>query len=354
MERPTRLLRLAAAAFLLAVGGASAGTWTVGRDVTDCDCPPQNPNCCNFHDQTIGAEIGGGIEIALKSPSVIPGDTVLVWPGSISGGYTIKFQMKSGVKLVARGYPDSTVVIQGFAGGEPAVRMTGCSESTVISGFRISWNAGTTALGGGIGGYVTSGQIRNNTFTGCQGGVGAAIYMQASDAVIENNIFLNNTCLVGGGVVAISGGIPLVRSNTFSGSVAPFGTEGAAVYATGSDFLFENNIVHGSQGASAVFCGGLNTPTISCNLFFANQLAAFAGQCPDSTGTSGNVIADPLFCSAAPDQFALCADSPALTGPCAPVGYQSPYGACAACQTSTSIAAALQPASWGRVKANYR
>jgi hypothetical protein len=171
---------------------------------------------------------------------------------------------------------------------------------------------------------------------------------------LEDNLFIDNQCLTGGGVVAISGGIPSIRNNTFSGSTAAFGAEGAAVYATGSNFLFLNNIVSDSQGASAMYCGGLNAPTISCNVFFANQLGGFGGQCPDSTGTSDNFIADPLFCSGPPDPYSLCSDSPALVGSCGPIGYQSPYGACAPCQTATTVAAALQAESWGRVKAHYR
>lgn len=352
MEGLIRSLRLTPVALVLAAAATDAGTWTVGRLASDCDCPPQNPNCCNFHDNSIGAEVGGGIELALKSPSVIPGDTVLVWPGSLSGGYTIKFTMKSGVTLLAKGYPDSTVVIQGFAGGEPAIRMTACSEVTEISGFTISWDAGSTALGGGLSAYVSSGKIRNNTFSGCRGGVGAAVYLQTSQLELENNLFVDNECLTGGGVLAISGGMPLIRNNTFSGSLATFGAEGSAIYATGSDFLFLNNVVHDSQGASAIFCGGLNSPTLSCNLFFDNQLGGFGGQCPDSTGTSGNFIADPLFCSAPPDPFAFCADSPALIGPCGAIGFQSPYGTCAPC--ATGIAATLRSESWGRIKAGYR
>jgi hypothetical protein len=291
----------------------------------------------------------------MASVSVVSGDTVLVWPGSLPGGYVLRTDVKSGVVLMAQGYPDSVVVIQGAAGVEPALRLIGTSELTEVVGFHITWDSGLTlGQGGGISGFVASGTIRDNVFLDCVAGAGAGVYMQASSLIVENNLFVNNRCGAGAGVIAASGGTPIIRNNTFAGSVAPFGLEGSVMYGIGSDFTFENNIVYGSQGAAAVYCGGGNNPIVGCNLFYNNELGAFSGQCPDSTGASGNSVANPLFCNPPTLNYGLCVDSPALARPaCGPIGYTSPFGNCAACQP-TSASASVQNLSWGRVKGTYR
>jgi hypothetical protein len=156
-------------------------------------------------------------------------------------------------------------------------------------------------------------------------------------------------------VIAVSGGAPVIENNTIMTSLSAFGNEAAALYGTGSDFTFRNNIVVDSRGAAAVYCGGGNLPTIECNLFFDNELSTFGGQCPDSTGTSNNFSADPLLCDPTNGNFGLCIFSPAINHPtCGRIGYVSPFGDCGSCTVPTSVSAGLEAASWGRVKVLYR
>jgi hypothetical protein len=338
---------------------AEAGTWRVGRQRSDC------PEDCHFFDSQIGR--GDGILQAMVNAGVIAGDTVMVWPGSLPGGYQIGFRMKSGVVLTSRAGPDSTVIC-GAANFDPAVSFVDCSPSTVIQGFTIKWNSTATGLGGAIGCYGSSGMVRNNVIRECLAGSGAGVYQAESDVLVADKLFRDNESSVGGGVVALSSGSPTVRNNTFYGCVAPFGTEGAAVFASGSAFTFDRNVVVSSRGAPALFCDGTSTPTVTCNLFWDNELGPYAGGCVDSTGISGNIAADPLFCNPTPTllppceqiegrtdlnpldfSFGVCVDSPARTGPCGVIGYSSPLGDCAACKPTSLLAA-----SWGRIKARYR
>jgi hypothetical protein len=347
-----RLLPLLAAVLTLAAPRAEANKWQVGRLQTDC------PGGCDFYDFLLGSNAGDGIKIAMDSPSVVSGDTVCVWRGSRTANnvddYPGRITMKSGVKLVAAGYPDSVPVIKGSAGQIPAISMVGCSEVTEINGFIITWDSQTLGLGGGIAAYTSAGTITNNRFIDCVAGIGAGIHMQTCTINLTNNLFLNAVCGSGGGVISVSGGSPVVENNTIVNPTAPLGADGAAVYVSGADPTLRSNIIYGAKGASAVFCGGGNMPVFECNLFYANQLGAFGGQCTDSTGTSGNFIADPLFCNVAMQQFGLCADSPALSaGSCGTIGYVSPFGGCGACRP-TSVAANLRAWSWGMVKASYR
>jgi hypothetical protein len=351
-----RALLAAALLVALAAFAAEAGTWKVGRLPNDCDGP------CDFCDTcTPGSQFGGGIDAALKSVSVVSGDTLLVWPGSVTGsnaGYLLRLSMKSGVTMIAKGYPDSVVSIHGTAGAEPALRWIACNELTGVYGFHFTWDSQITGVGGAMSVYVSSGTIQDNVFEACKAGIGAGIYLQSSDVQVVNNLFVNSTIIAGaggGGVIAVSGGAPVIENNTIMTSISGFGNEASVLYGTGSSFTFRNNIIVDSRGSAAVYCGGGNQPTIECNLFFDNELSSFGGQCPDSTGTSNNFLADPLLCNPTISDFGLCVLSPAFNHPsCGRIGFVSPFGDCGSCTVPTSANAGLESASWGRVKVLYR
>ena len=345
-----RLRGLLAALALLAVSAAPAfsGTWNVGRDQLDCTPP------CNWYDGHPQVPFPGfAIQTAMMRPEVLPGDTVLVWPrlGGLVADFPAKIPLKSGVVLISAGGPAVTL-LAGSGNAEAAVTMAGADCLTTVEGFTFTWDALLQGLGGGVSAFASCGRIRNNIFVSNKAGIGSAIYLQSCNLLVENNLFVTNNCMSGGGTVAVSGGTPTIRNNTFSANFAPFGFEGATLYATGTDVIFERNIVHGSQGASAVFCGGGNHPTIACNLFWDNPFGAFAGQCVDSVGTSGNLSGNPLFCNVLAQNYGVCADSPALTGPCGTIGYTSPGGNCPACMPTA--VAEFQELSWGRIKSDYR
>jgi hypothetical protein len=352
------LLVFAAAGLALAQS-ANAGTWKVGHDPTDC------PGGCDFSDFSTGGEIGGGIERAMVSPSVFPGDTILVYPrpgvppeelcfdGTESGvinAFTIRFNIKSGVILAAALGP-GTVCIRGGAGGEAGINFVNTSEATIVDGMRITWDATPSGLGGGITCYVASGVVKNCIFENCLAGTGSGVYQFLSDVRIENNLFNENDCVAGGGVVALSSSPATIINNTFRRSEAPFGFQGAAFYASDSGHRFDKNIISESIGASAFFCAGSNPATVTCNLFWDNPVGVGGGSCADQTGTNGNQNGNPGFCDPDNGDFNVCANSPALIGPCGQVGYVPPTGGtCADCPGTSSVEAL----SWGSIKALYR
>lgn len=336
MKDRSRVPLVIAAVLLLVVSPAFAGSWRVGPDQTAC------PGGCNFFGAT-------GIQDAMVNLSVLPGDTVTVWPGTYGGGTTIN--LKSGIFLRSADGPENTMIVGG-AGASPAIFIVGAQAGTIVEGFTLTWDADLNSLGGGIAAYVSDGIIRNNWFVSNQASVGSGLYLQACGMLVQNNLFLTNQTNAGGGAVAVSGGTPTIRNNTFTGNYSPFGYDGSSFYVTGATFVFDRNVVEGSLGSPAMFCGGGNTPSVSCNIFWNNELGAFAGQCSDSVGTSGNIAADPLFCSPGTN-FGMCSDSPAFNGPCGTIGYAWPGGNCAACRP-TAVAASFDAMPWGRVKALYR
>ncbi len=331
-----------------------AATWDVGRDAGDC------PDGCDFHDGTVGAGVGGGLKAAMVSLSVFPGDTILVYPrlGALpedscleSNAYLINFEMKVGV-TVAAGLGPGTVCINAATGLEPAIFFINANEATVVDGLRITWDSSENGLGGGVACYTSSGVVKNCIFQNCLAGTGAGIYQFLSDVRVENNLFVSNRCEAGAGVLALSTSNPVIVGNTFFGSIAPFGLPGSAIYTTDSNFTLDRNIFSDSQGASAIYCSGPSPSSITCNVFWNNALGPFGGGCADTTGASGNTHADPGFCNPDGFDFSMCVSSPALTGPCGPIGYTPPTGAegCPTCPSLVSI----ETASWGKIKSLYR
>lgn len=341
--RPAALVLLLAAALMAVPGPTDAGTWRIGRAQGDC------PGGCHWYDSHPEVLIAGGeITVAMASPSVIAGDTLLVWPGT----FTQRFSMKSNITLASSQGPEVTF-LQGQHGTLPMATWSATATSTTIDGFTVKWSSGDFGTGGAFAFYAASGTIRNCIIKECRAGLGAAAYSQFSDVVLENNVFFDNFSAAGGGTLAITAGAPIVRGNTFIGSAAPSGYQGAALYASGyTDLLFERNIVTQSTGGSAVYCAGLNTSTLECNLVWDNAAGSFGGTCVDSSGASGNIAADPFLCNPGAGNFAVCADSPALAATCGPIGYQAPGGTCAPC--GPTPVAQLETSSWGLVKVRYR
>jgi hypothetical protein len=353
-----RAVLLFAAGLAVLFGGANPAAsdiWDVGRHVDDC------PDGCNFHDDSTGGEDGGGIRSAMTSLSVVPGDTILVYPGPGNGpdvaclpenAFNIPFNMKSGVTLIAAMGP-GTVCIAGAAGLNPGVFFINTSETTVLDGFQVVWDATASGLGGGVGCYTASGVVKNCIIRDCLAGTGSGVFQFLSDVRLENNLFLNNRCEAGAGVIALSTSTPVIVNNTIYGSIAPLGSPGAAVYASDSSFLLDRNIFMASQGGSAIYCSGPNPSGISCNVFWNNVYGPFGGGCADTTGTENNIHANPGFCDEANFDFSMCPTSPAITGPCGIIGYTPPGGitGCASCPTPVPN---LIADSWGRIKSSYR
>ena len=120
-------------------------TWTVGRETTDC---PGDATSTTLPP----VPALGGIERAMVSPSVFPGDTVIglsaspgfcpkmLCLGADAGGaraiiYSIKFNMKSGVVLKAALRTGNGLHSRSGAGSEPGIFFINTSEATVVDGF---------------------------------------------------------------------------------------------------------------------------------------------------------------------------------------------------------------------------
>lgn len=257
------------------------------------------------------------------------GDTVLVGPGLYMENL-ILLAPQDGIVLKAEGTPEETIIDAGGRGS--AVYAFQVGLNTVIEGFTIQNGAAGPGEGPPeseyYGLYLTAGALTalNHTSPTIRGNViqdnqsawnGGAVATNYDCAPrIEGNLFLRNQAAFAGGAIYSSlhyyGASGLVRGNTFVGNRAQ---QGAAIYDDGGSVArlrVENNIFYAN--AAEVSGGGLHCRGVStindCNTFWLNE--------PDGTSGCSNptnvVLADPLFCNPAADDYRLRPDSP-----CAPL-----------------------------------
>ncbi|MEZ5066432.1 MAG: right-handed parallel beta-helix repeat-containing protein [bacterium] len=168
------------------------------------------------------------------------------------------------------------------------------------------------------GGVVQNCVFRNNSAAG-EGG--AIVWGNFGDKLIENNIFVNNTCVGGsaqGGAIYVSGNGPCtIRGNTFYGNsqVLSHPQGGGAAVRLLAPAVFENNIVAASSGNFAISTSTTWSP--SCNVYWENEV----GIGVPLDGTDREV--DPLFCDITLEDFTLQSNSPCLpdsSGGCGQIG----------------------------------
>jgi hypothetical protein len=199
---------------------------------------------------------------------------------------------------------------------------------------------------GGVIIWESRADIRRNVFRGngaCYGG-GLEMYHCESEPVsyIEDNLFVGNSVTAWGGGIFNVDSSPIIARNTFYANDAP---GKAAIWVLGGSPQIDNNIV--VLSTYGVYCQRDprypdSNPIMGTNLFWSVNQAVFS--CSVDPGVV--ITADPLFCNAAGDGFALCEDSPALSDPGGRLGAFD--AGCPPCATST------EPATWGAVKALYR
>ncbi len=226
----------------------------------------------------------------------------------------------------------------------------------------------TTSWGGAIYcGMNSSPLIEGNLFTGNVGGYhGGAIYCRESTALILDNEFHENSCLIrGGAIYAELGGSPTIAGNIFAGNHG--GVGGAVCVGDTSVTLFNNllsgNTAGGSGGAIYVFNsaltvdhstlagnsasngGGLGSQnsyvTISSSILWGNTPSAIyvnsgldpsVSSCDVQGGYTGpgNIDADPLFVTGPAGDYCLSqlAAGQGMDSPCVDAGYGQAANSC--------------------------
>jgi uncharacterized membrane protein len=265
---------------------------------------------------------GGGISISSASPTVssnlITGNHAATGIGIfVNGGSSL-------IKNNTISNNDQTGAGSGGSGGG-GILVFGASSGTVqIIANTITNNS---LLSGGQGGGISSAGggalLQGNLISGnavYNDGGGITAYNISAPLTIVENVIVNNTALTGKGggmnlLLPSSSASVLVTNNTIANNTAYANTSG--IYTTGfaQSATLANNIVVAPAGQNPVTCDGTYStvsPTFSHNDAYSigSSSSGFFGFCV--AGSSGNFSADPLFLSAANNDFHLAVASPAI------------------------------------------
>jgi hypothetical protein len=273
-----------------------------------------------------------------------PGDVVLVAPGTYHEQLHF-FAGHPAMTVISESGPLHTVVDAQF--GDRVVRLDANPDPIVLEGFTLRhgytslFGAGVACFGGNL---VLRGNIIKSNHQVNLGGGGGGVYISAAshaETLIEYNLIVDNVASNGCGIW--TGRPILVRSNTLVGNASPDpASGGGGILCTGG--FIENNIIvlNHADDSGGIYC---NAPTsLTCNDLWSNTDDEVYG--PHTT--SRDFSADPLFCAPLLGDYTLDGASPCLPGAspasCGLVGaYDHGCGPIA-----------VEPATWGRVKAGYR
>lgn len=267
------------------------------------------------------------IQAAIDAAYVLPGDTILVRPGTYREYLTLDTK-----DLVVRSEKGPFVTTIDALKQASVVSLVDRSSATRIEGFTLT--GGEDPTGGGvwiIGGapIVTRNVIRGNSAVGgtLGFGYGGGIEVYSSAAVVTRNVITGNSALDGGaGIDVYYAGpstpgtcCPVITQNTIVGNVVHGSTGlGGGIFSLAAQPLISSCVISNNQAAAG---GGIyvlqrgvlvnDTPDVSTSLFFADF--------PDDAASDGswrlppsNTHADPRL--GAGDGTALWprSDSPAL------------------------------------------
>ncbi|HXM54372.1 MAG TPA: choice-of-anchor D domain-containing protein [Candidatus Dormibacteraeota bacterium] len=260
-------------------------------------------------------DAGAGIQILSASPTIA--NNVITGNSACSDGGGIYESFGSpliqGNLITNNGASD-----QGCSGGGGGGIFVGGAATAQVIGNTITGNHGF--WGGALVLFAAgSPTVADNVMSGNSStSDGGAIWsVNQSDAVIVQNLIVNNRSGATGGGVSFSppsGTLgPELVNNTIAGNSA---TQGSAVWAGGffaTSRLF-NNVLVGGAGEGAVYCDhsfSTATPVFDHNDGFATtEGGGFDANCGTVAGASGNISADPRF--AGSGDFHLQAGSPAI------------------------------------------
>jgi Right handed beta helix region/Bacterial Ig domain/Domain of unknown function (DUF5123) len=226
--------------------------------------------------------------------------------------------------------------------------------SPLIQLNTITANINDVTIGGGGGGILISGEgsaeiLDNVISNNVNNGGGGGIYISGAGAtpIIKRNVIKGNSVALGasgGGIYTVNNSSPLIVQNLITGNQASNGggifwlvpggvrgpilvnntiadndvtTNGSGIFADGVDSQVEltNNIIVAKPGQTALYCGpfdGHIDPIIRFNNIFSASGMAYGGSCADSTGTDGNISADPLFTNPTQGDYHLQQGSPSI------------------------------------------
>ena len=245
------------------------------------------------------------------------GDTVLVAPGTYAGPGNRNL-LFAGRDLVVISEGGSAVTTLDCAGAGRGFRVSeGESGAAWLEGFTIvngkALDGNTYDKGGGVYVWNSSPTLRDLRFVDCDAEYGGGLVLENSTSIVGNIVATGCTADRDGAGIFISGSQVTLFTLTLVGNSTPWGGGGIALKNASAVVITRALITANSAGGGgAIYCRDAgNTLHITCSDAFANTPSNY-GNCPDPTGTEGNISADPLFCDAAGGDYTLAGPSPCL------------------------------------------
>jgi hypothetical protein len=198
--------------------------------------------------------------------------------------------------------------------------------------------------------------------------VGAGLYVTECDVILTDCRFINNTAGSSGGAHFITGAGGTISGCTFAKNVTTWGPAAAGINCVFNSNPTITNCTFADNQGDHIWCHD-SSPTIEYSILaFSGFLGPIQcrtgpetphvhhcfvyGNADSDTLCGGNyhdiVNLDPLFCDMDNEDYTLCSDSPCLAG----VTWAQLVGAYG--QGCESCGNAVEPLSWGAIKALYR
>lgn len=187
--------------------------------------------------------------------------------------------------------------------------------SSSDTGMQITGNLAANNAGWGIVVNYSNGPnvLQQNTVVANSGG-GIGSYSFGSPVTLVQNLVLGNAA-VGIGLSGWTGTFTLVSNTVADNQPGCCGNGASEVQMdqVSDATTLQNNLIVATGTYSAFSCSAfVGVPIFINNDVFAGNNASYGGACPDLTGTSGNISADPLFVDLLSDNVHIQAGSPVI------------------------------------------
>ena len=318
--------------------------------------------------QFIGGSYWGGGIYGFGSEPIIDGNIIEHNEASvISNG---DYQGRGGGLYFIQDVPPKSPIIQNNiirfnrAGANGGGLAFDGNINPIIRNNVILGNQAITGDGGGIWLFTSANGaiVTNNTIDRNQAGDhGGGIFIDGENLAppyvtyeISHNLIAKNFAAFGSLITAGGGGLLLAAADAWvhHNTIVMNETQGLTLSMGGgiavdnsAGTVIEQNIIALTERGGGIMCYRSGPPgVIRDNLAWQNVGGDGAGSCTTWWASDGNIVADPYFCGIEAGNFAIAANSPALTHPAGPLG-AFPNAACGPVDVRIT--------TWGRLKTLY-
>ncbi len=255
------------------------------------------------------------ISVSAAFAAAIAGDTILVAPGTYAGpeNRNLDFGTRDLVLLSEGGAAVTILDCQGA--GRAFYLHGGQGSASRIQGLTIANGKAPDGSGydkgGGLYALNASPTLRDLRFVDCSAQYGGGLALEGSSTQADSLVATGCTATYDGAGIFVTGSTVTLNTLTLVRNTTPWGGGGLALKNSSTAIVARALIAGNSAGdGGGIYCRDVgNALQISCSDVFGN-LPNNYGNCPDPTGTDGNLSQDPFFCDPEVGDLRLHGSSP--------------------------------------------